>query len=125
MYIINQNLNSSVFGATAYVADYLKSMGKNSSNVTVISYQIYSWILNGVFHFKSPFINYYDGTLAKTKKIILISDWFLRNSIMRHTPSGLQIEKVYNPDSATLLAKFGDGYTHVPVSVYQIGFNRG
>jgi hypothetical protein len=78
----------------------------------VISYQIYSWILNGVFHL-SPFINYYDGTLAKTKKIILISDWFLRNSILRHTPSGLQIEKVYNPDSATLLAKFGDMFQYL------------
>src|SRR5262249_33629178 len=78
--VITQNVNSSVFGATAYVADYLKSMAGSNSEVTVISYQIYSWILNDVFHFKSTFINYYDGILAKTNKVILISDWALKRS---------------------------------------------
>ena len=72
--VYNKSECKAVFGVTTYVAEYLKSTGKSSSDVTVISYQIYSWIVNGVFHFKSPFINYYDGTLAKIKKIILISD---------------------------------------------------
>jgi hypothetical protein len=126
-WIITQNVNSSVFGATAYVAEYLKSMAGSNSEVTVISYQIYSWILNDVFHFKSTFINYYDGILAKTNKVILISDWALKRSISMHLPAALQIQNIYHPSTKTLVAKFGgtfgDAYTHVPVSIYRIGFN--
>jgi hypothetical protein len=122
--IITQNVNSSVFKATAYVAEYLNNNNLASSEITVISYQIYSWILNDVFHFKSPFINYYDGTLAKTNKVILISDWALKHSISRNLAAALQVQNTYHPNSATLVSQFGDVYTHVPVSLFCFGFKQ-
>jgi hypothetical protein len=124
-WIITQNVTSSLFDATAYVAKYLKSMAGSNGEVTVISDPIYSWILNDVFHFKSTFINYYDGILAKTNKVILISDWALKRSISEHLPAALQIQNMYHPSTATLIAKFGDAFgdVHVPVSIYRIGFN--
>jgi hypothetical protein len=123
--LITQNVNSAVFKSIAFVIYSLRTNnGASDGKIsTVISYPTYSWILKYVYHFQDHFISYWETMPHNTQKAIFVSDAFVHVVVVsKNIPAAVQIKNLYHANTTNMVANFKDSYTHVPISIYQLGF---
>jgi len=125
--LITQNVNSAVFKSTAFVIYSLRTNnGENNGKIsTVISSPTYSWILKYVFHFQDHFISYWETVPHNTQKAIFVSPYAVSDAfvvVSKNIPTAVQIQNMYRANTTNMVANFKDSYTHVPISIYEIGF---
>ena len=110
--LIATNVNFAYFKTAAFIVQYLeninnqRSVYNNYNRVTVIGDAFYLWIPQYIFQLHHAYKMYYDKTLYKTERVLLIVDPGLIKAMSRNDIAAKQIQKIYNAPSKTNLATF-------------------
>jgi len=98
--LLSSDVNSSYFKATAFIMDYIQNLDHraihtNFSKITVVADALYLWLPQYILHSEQYLKHYYDQTPIKTKKVILIVDQGLLNSMSRNDEAAKQLRDIY------------------------------
>src|SRR5919197_1805291 len=108
--LIATNVNFAYFKAAAFIVQYLENINNQRSvynnRVTVIGDAFYLWIPQYIFQLHHAYKMYYDKTLYKTERVLLIVDPGLIKAMSRNDIAAKQIQKIYNAPSKPNLATF-------------------